>query len=303
MDNDLSIAILGWKSPATTRHSLETYRAAGLYDCCDEFFVYYNQYSAEDKALCDEMGVRSCGTPENTGNWGGQKGILATARNDYILFLENDHPVVVTAEETKRWIGAAVELLKNGKADMVQLRNRQHFGTGYGFGKFFKYHYVRELDQGYLPFAKAGNFPVDFERDTLKRRVMRLFRPCAARHRLNGSLYLEKNPEKVLSRWVRKAGCFYIVDSAILNFSESPFLVSRSFYNQLSAWAEGHPRHRSILGFQNLEYILNCRWWRQRHFKIAVCETGVFGHERKDDSWRPNHAAYSQDVVREGTRR
>ena len=101
VNSDLSIAILGWKSPVTTRHSLETYRAAGLYDCCGEFFIYYNQYSDADRALGEEMGVRTCGGPENLGNWGGQKKILEIAKGDYVLFLENDHPVVTTPEETR----------------------------------------------------------------------------------------------------------------------------------------------------------------------------------------------------------
>lgn len=302
MNPDLSIAILGWKSPVTTRHSLETYRAAGLYDCCGEFFIYYNQYSDADRALGEEMGVRTCGGPENLGNWGGQKKILETAKGDYILFLENDHPVVTTPEETRRWLTSSLELLKSGKADMVQLRHRQKLGEGYGFGKKpFRYYYVRDLDPAYADYVKrASAIPDDYDRDTLSRKIRRFLFPSKAFRRSVSALYLERQPEKVLPEYIRREGDFLIVDSAILNFSESPFMVSRAFYNRLSDWAEGHPRHRTILGHQNLEYILNCRWWRKQHFRIAVCETGVFGHRRKDDSWRPNHAAFSKALVEGG---
>ena len=299
MNEELSVAILGWKSPRTTRHSLETYRAAGLYDYCGEFFIYYNQYSAEDRALGEEMGVRTLGGEENLGNWGGQKKILEAAKGDYILFLENDHPVVTTAEETKYWMTGALELLKSGKADMVQLRHRQKLGDGYNFAPFFKYHYLREFEERFED-ARC-QLPEDYNRDNWKRWVMRHVRPFAAIRRHISACYLEAHPEKVLPRWIRREGDFLIFDSRILNFSESPFMVSRQFYEKISAWAEGHPRHRTILGHQELEYILNGRWWRAQHFRIAMCDRGIFGHQRLDDSWRPNHAAFNEKVVEEGT--
>lgn len=301
MNEDLSVAILGWKSPVTTRHSLETYRAAGLYDCCGEFFIYYNQYSEADKALGEDMGVATCGGPENLGNWGGQKRILEHAKGEYVLFLENDHPVVTTPEETRYWMTEALNLLKSGKADIVQLRHRQRLGDGYHFEKFFKYHYLREFEDRYE--AARAMLPADYDRDTWPRRLRRWFRPFAALRKRISICYLEKHPEKILPKWIRREGDFLIFDSKILNFSESPFMISKSFYEKISSWAEKHPCHRTILGHQELEYILNSRWWRKQHFRIAMCDRGVFGHERRDDSWRPNHAAFSQSVVEEGTKR
>jgi len=295
MNDDLSVAILGWKSLRTTRHSLETYKAAGLFDCCGEFFIYYNQYSEEDRRLGEEMGVRTIGDGENRGNWGGQRKILENAKNDYILFLENDHPVVTSPEETRYWMGAALELLKSGRADMVQLRHRQRPGDGYEFDKFFRYHYVRELEDRLENAERL--LPPNYGRDTLFRFIHRHVRPFAAIRRSISALYLEKHPERVLPRWIRREGDFLIVDSRILNFSESPFMVSRSFYERLSSFAEGHPRHRTILGHQELEYILNCRWWRRQHFRIAMCDRGIFGHQRLDDSWRPNHSAFNAAIL------
>lgn len=298
MNEELSTAILGWKSPVTTRHSLETYRDSGLFDCCGEFFIYYNQFGESDRALADEFGVRAIGGPDNLGNWGGQRKILEHARGDYILFLENDHPVVTTHEEVAHWFSSSLDLLKTGRADIVFLRHRMRFGDGYGFGRFFDYHYVRDLEPGYA--GRSDLLPPDYDHDTPYRRLHRLIRPFAARRRSICALYLERHPEQVLPQYIRREGGFLITDSAILNFSESPFMISRKFYNELSAWAERHPRHRTILGFQNLEYIFNCRWWRRQHFRIATCETGVFGHLRKDDSWRPNHASFNRDVVEAG---
>lgn len=301
MNDDLSIAILGWKSPVTTRHSLETYQAAGLYDCCGEFFVYYNQYSEADKQLCDEMGVRSCGGPENLGNWGGQEKILEQAKGDYVLFLENDHPIVTTREETKRWISAAVDLLRRDRADIVFLRHRQKLGDGYPFDDFFRYHYLNEIDPRVVGIAP--DIPPNAHVDTPLRWLRRHLRPLAAKRREISALYLEKNPERRLPTLIRRENDFLITDSRILNFSESPFMTSKAFYRRITDWARRHPRHRTILGHQELEYIFNCRWWRQQHFRLATCDTGVFGHHRMDDSWRPTHAAFNQTVVDEGQKK
>lgn len=302
MGNGLSIAMLGWKAQATTRRTLETYRNSGLFNAGDEFLIYFNQYSERDKAMADEFGVKSTGTDENLGIWGGMDAIERNTKGDYILFLQDDHPVLVSPEETKHWIDGAVELLKSGKADIVYLRHRQKLGDGYGFDKFFRYHYVRELEPRLT--RKDELLPKDYDRDTFVRKFHRLFRPFAAKKRSISAMYLERHPESVLpnglAHWERD---FLVIDSEIIQFSESPYMISRSFYNELSAWAKLRPSHRTILGFQELEYILNCRWWRKQHFKTATCDTGIFGHHRIDDSWRTNHGAYNEQMRIDGQKR
>lgn len=299
MGNGLSIAMLGWKAQATTRHTLETYRDGGLFDAGDEFFIYFNQFSAPDKALADEFKVRAIGTDENLGMWGGDEAIAENANGDYILFLQDDHPVLVSPEEVKHWIDGGLELLKSGKADIVYLRHRQKLGEGYGFDKFFRYHYVRELETRLM--HKEELLPKDYDRDTFCRKLHRLLRPFAAKKRSISAMYLERHPEKILPRGLAHwEGDFLIVDSEIIQFSESPYMISRKFYNELSAWAKRHHRHRTILGFQEMEYILNCRWWRKQHFKTATCDTGVFGHHRIDGSWRKENGCYDATLVKDG---
>lgn len=48
-----------------------------------------------------------------------------------------------------------------------------------------------------------------------------------------------------------------------------------------------------------MEHALNSRWWRRRHFKIGFCDEGVFTHNRFDDSWRPEHAAFNAAISEE----
>lgn len=299
MGNGLSIAMLGWKAQATTRHTLTTYRDSGLFSAGDEFLIYFNQYSAQDKAMADEFGVRSIGTDENLGMWGGMEAIEKNTIGEYLLFLQDDHPVLVSSNEVKHWIDGGLELLKSGKADIVYLRHRQKLGDGYGFDKFFRYHYVRELETRLTNQDKL--LPKDYNRDTFSRKLHRALRPFAAKKRSISAMYLEHHPEKILpgglAHW---EGDFLIIDSELIQFSESPYMISRKFYNELSAWAKRHPRHRTILGFQEMEYILNCRWWRKQHFKTATCDTGIFGHHRIDGSWRKENAFYNREMVEGG---
>ncbi len=300
MGNGLSIAMLGWKAPVTTRHTLETYRDSGLLNAGDEFLIYFNQYSERDKALADDFGVRSTGTEENLGMWGGMEAIERNTKGDYLLFLQTDHPVLVPAEETKHWIDGSLELLKSGKADIVYLRHRQEAIKGYGCHTYFYYHYVHELE----PRIDATVLPKNYNHDTLYRKLHRFFRPFAARKRLITAMYIEKDPIAILPKgtahWEKD---FLVIDSSMIQFSESPFMISRKLYNELSAWAKQHPRHRTILGFQEMEFILNCRWWRKQHYKIATCDMGIFGHQRLDDSWRAGSGIYNPQICKDGQKK
>ena len=94
----------------------------------------------------------------------------------------------------------------------------------------------------------------------------RLLRPGAARRRLIGAApYLEKHPESVWPKYIKKDGDFFILDSAIQPFCDAPIMMSCKFYRELCAWGKKHPCHRTILGFQELEFVLNCGWWRNHH--------------------------------------
>lgn len=295
MDNGLSMAMLGWKAHETTRNTLRSWKRAEL-DRCGELFVFFNQMTDADRAVVDEFGIASYGTERNLGIWNGMEEEARIAKGDYLLFLDNDHEAIVSPEETRHWIDSSLDLLRSGKADTVILLNRWERLPGWGDSHFFDYHYIRELDpraRGCLPYC-----PSNWDRDTFGRRIHRLCRPFAARRRLNGAApYLEAHPEKVYPRYIAKAGEFYLLDSAIQPFCEAPVMMSRRFFERISAWGRKHPRKRTILGFQELEYVMNRPWWRGQHFKTAICDGGIFSHRRLDDSWRANHASFNREMI------
>lgn len=295
---DLTIGLLSWKAHQTLEKTLASYAEAGLTSLAARSFIFFNSITDEDRAIAAKYGWEALGSERNLGIWGGMDAIAAEAKTKYVLFLQNDCPVVVSSKETHQYIEKSVQLVETGRADMVQLRHRFNRGNGYRPKKLFRFHHIAELDERYLIYDNV-KLPVDAFRDTFFRKMMRFFRPFEARTRLRGLVYLEKKPERIAPDLIVRQDRFLVIDSSLINFSEQPFLVANAFYKKLSAWCGMHKRHRRINGFPVMEHSLNVRWWRLQHFKIAVGEEGVFTHARWDDSWRRNHAAYNAKIVTE----
>jgi len=292
----LSIGLLSWRAHKTLRKTLDSYRQAKLADCADEFKVFFNEISEADRALATEFGFESIGSAENLRIWGGNDAMAETLKGDVVLMLQNDCPIVVSPEETAKWIRGAYELINEGKADMVRLRHRFNQGEGISFRKFYGYWPVRELD----PRAESyfdPEVPPDHADDIWTRRLRRLMRPGAARRRSIAAIHLEAHPDAVYPQWISRSGDFYIVDSAIAQFTEQPFMIRKELYQKLSAWGHQHLRRGKLNGCPILEQSLRSPYWYRGHFKVAFCDEGVFTHNRFDDSFRSDNAAYNPLAV------
>lgn len=298
MNKGLSIGVLSWKAHQTLRKTLESYRRADLAGCADEFRVFFNEISDADRALAEEFNVVADGSERNLGIWGGMDACAKALEGDMILLLQNDCPAVASPEETAQTLRAGVELIRSGKADMIRLRHRFNQGEGISYRRFFDYHFVRELDSRALAYGDVG-VPSNPSADTLTRKLNRLLRPFSARKRLVSAIHLECHPERVWPEFVTRAGEFLIVDSALAQFSEQPLLISKKLYLGLSDWCRAHPRRRMVNGAPVMEHALRAPYWLKGHFKVGFCETGLFTHNRYDDSWRPNHASFNAEISRE----
>ena len=295
----LSIGILSWKAHQTLRKTLESYQAAGLVDCAQEAKIFFNEITDADRAIAAEFGFEAIGSETNLGIWGGMDACAKALKNEVILLLQNDCPAVATPAETAAYLKEGEALIRSGKADLIRLRHRFNQGEGISNRRFFDYYAVRELDERALAYGDVG-VPADATNDTLKRRLMRTIRPFAARKRAISAVHLEKHPEQVLPRFISREGNFYLVDSALAQFSEQPLLISKKFYLELSDWCRAHPRHRKINGAPVMEHALRSPYWFKGHFKVGFCDSGVFTHNRYDDSWRPNHASFNAAITEGG---
>ena len=95
---------------------------------------------------------------------------------------------------------------------------------------------------------------------------------------------------------ISRDGDFLIVDSQVINFTDQPFMIRKELLLELCGYASTHRKKRTLNGFQVLELNLNCRWWRKHHFRVAVGE-GCFTHNRFDDSFRSDHAAFNAAIA------
>ena len=139
-----SIGLLSWKAHQTLRKTLESYARAGLAKNADEFKIFFNEISEEDRTLAAEFGVECVGDDRNLGIWKGMDACAKALSGDVILLLQNDCPVVASPEETARYMRDGVELIRSGKADMIRLRHRFNQGDGISFRRFYGYWPVHE---------------------------------------------------------------------------------------------------------------------------------------------------------------
>jgi hypothetical protein len=265
-----SIGILSWKAHETLVKTLRSYEKAGIATIFDEAVIHFNSRSPEDEAIAGEFGWRAAGDERNLGLLAGTEQLARELSGDIVLMLQNDCPVCVEGETAKAYLRDAAALIESGKADIVRCRHRWNPGQGFSDRK------------NYLKCYRLGG----------TKTLYGLLRPFKAQRMIGRSPYIEPEPEKIFPRYISREGEFLTVDSQVINFTDQPFMIRRDLLLELCAYAESHPSKRTLNGFQVLELNLNCKWWRNRHFRVAIGD-GCFTHNRFDDSFRRDHAAFN----------
>ena len=259
----VALAMLSWKSRRTLRKTLLSMQKANLLPLFADAAVYFQEMDEHDKKLAAEFGMRAEGNGKNTGILQGMKAAATMARCDYVLYVENDCRVAddITPETAQARISEALNHLLRGRVDYCRMEKRAD-------------------DNG---FKHLRYFPSDGSADTAARKLRRLLRPAKARRMSGGAVFVSDAPEDIFPRVIsRLGGKFWSVDSSAMNWSNRPVLYPRDwFLNEVVSYAESHPRTRTVNGFPDMEKELNCKWWREKSFRIGVCE-GIFTHDRLD---------------------
>lgn len=286
----LGIGILSWRAHDTLQASLRSYAGHGLLDLFDKRLIYFSDISETDKAIAEAFGWAYAGG-KNAGIAGGMEALARALDTDYVLLLQNDNPVVVGLDFAEKHLQEAIALLESGKADLVRMRHRWQVGESFACArKYLRYFPAVQPDPHFLP-SEHGLAPQAFP-DTLSKRVRRLLRPVKAARLHGRSIFVEAFPEKLYPEHIQRSGDFLIVDSSILHFTDQCLLVRRTFFlDVLMDYTNKHPSSRRPNGFQAPEICINGPWWRKKHYKIAQGE-GLFTHDRKDGSFRPEHHAF-----------
>lgn len=277
----VGVAILGFKALETTRNTLENHLAHGLYGLFDDAVICYQSVRDEDRALAEGLGVRAVCRSDNLGIQGGFRWIWETLKTDYMIVLENDFPVCVDAASMKAQFVEAMAHLEAGAVDLVRMRNRYNPGAQNRFAGMYSHYWpIRKKD------PRWNNTEVLDESPSWMKAFRRMVRPWKALRWAGRSPYVERYPEELFPRFIRRIGAdFFAVDSWVLPWTNQSTLISHELMGRLLDYADAHPsshctnaEHNKL---QTLEPPLNRWWWRRQHFRIGLPE-GVFTHMRKD---------------------
>lgn len=259
----ITCCIMSWKSPRTLEATLQTYLKENLFDFFDEVIVLFQEFSDEDRLLAEKYGLTYISTDQNIGIYGGMKLLAETARNEFVLLLENDCILVEPRGVIEVELLRALSRVQNDEVDVYRLRHRWQPGE--------KFDTVRKFKKYHQPISVWS-------------KIKAFLRPFKRRRLIGTAPYvLEDISWPRYMRYVRRqVEGDYIVDSAVLPWTNQSVMCRRDWLlGTILPYVENHPSSRPLNGFQDVERALNCRWWRRQNFRIGL-GLGVFSHERLD---------------------
>jgi hypothetical protein len=273
----IGVSILSWRSWSTPEKTLKSYRDAGLFDVVDKVILYYQDLCDRDIEIAETFGLQYTGGP-NCGIAEGMRNGANYLGTDYVLFLENDCPVIVSRDKIKHQLSLAVDFLESGRIDVVRLRSRLFPGEGFSdIINYFRY---------YRPVAVEPDVDISGLAVPAWQRWLRRVVKSHNLYLMKGrGLYVEKYPEQLFPDAIEKTeDSIWIGDSSCMDWTNQSVVCKRVFFTDiLIPYVDAHPSSRLTNGFQDPERPLNCRWWRRQHFKIGQ-GSGLFTHDRLDSS-------------------
>jgi len=117
---NIFIGILSWRSPLTLKNSLSSYQKNGLFECADEILIFFNEISGKDEKIAKRYKLNYIGAAQNIGIGKALKALVTHSQCDYFLFLEEDWVLIENPETTQKRIKTAINLLEEGRADVVR---------------------------------------------------------------------------------------------------------------------------------------------------------------------------------------
>ena len=249
----ISAGVLTYFAPKTLAYTLSTYRDSGFLRHVDDFFVVIQKSDRQEqeRQVCETFKVRHILLPDNGHMASGFKAIYAAARNDVVLFLENDF--IIREGSRSKEAGAETE-------PRHFLQNALHFlQSGYDYVKARSRFHAGEPNYA-LNFHKAGNSIVE-------------------NTHLSESMYWDDHPEQThpskISALPAPYGndTWYSASSKYCNYSNNPFFCTRSFFE-----SEILPH---LFYGENIEDRLT-PIWALRNYK-CVFGSGLFTHNRSYD--------------------
>lgn len=266
----ISAGILSWKAPLTVANTVRQY--GDFPSRLAEFRIFFQECSERDREVAREAGIEFDERSDNIGIQRGIRWVIENLSSEFVIFLENDFNLLVPPDEACRELEKALDWIRSDAVDMVRLRSL--FNPGEPCGDPEKYSSV------FRPVDVDPRFR-NPERLGKGNAFVRFFRPFKSRRVAARGAYVEREPEKVFPDVFRRDATGLITLSRYLNWTNNPVLIRRDLFLWIADYADAHPSHRTVGGYQDFEKPLNCGWWRRQDFRIGLID-GIFTHNRLD---------------------
>ena len=102
----ISVGILSYNSPLTLKNTLMSYKHYGLLEYSDDVFCVLQPSSKinEEMSICDIFGIRYYLQESNDMMLGGMKRVFKEAKNEFVLWTENDFRIHTVKKKVKKII-------------------------------------------------------------------------------------------------------------------------------------------------------------------------------------------------------
>ena len=259
----VGMGILSWRGAASLEHALSTYDKAGLYELFDERAIILPEPDEAVKSAASAHPLNVREFPQNLGIAGGMQAVAESLSTDYILFLENDCPLIEPIDEVKAQLALSLKALEANDCRMVRLRSRTNPG---------------ELFNALPKYKRYWD-------NNISAKLRRTLRPSKARRLCGTAVYDGLNPHERHPNFIKKYSAnSYIVSPRVMPWTNQSILMKRrDFLDVILPYVNAQPLTRAINGFHNVEIELNrSTFWTESNFNI-LCPKGLFTHKRLND--------------------
>lgn len=226
---DLTIGVLAWKSHRNLINVLESYKRNGLFDCCREIVVLFQEISENDLKVIKKYSLEYIGLKENIGIGKGFSILAERAKSQNIILLEHDWKLIEPKPVVFKRLADGISLLNDG-IDVVRYRHRKNPG----FPHFSFSLKGRELDY----YDEWHQITSPHLLDSV--------------HWLDPALEF---PDKIM-----KQKEYFITTSRYGNWTNNPCMFRKKFYLEVTRDFLGE----SIDLEQNIAF-----WWPRQNYKVA----------------------------------
>lgn len=253
----LSLSVLTWKAPKTLENTLAA--LTPIAHLFSERYVICQEGDPDEVRIATGFGFEPVATTENLGIQEGLARCGEVPTAEHIMVVEGDN-MLTQDPDAPLLLAEAVRQMDRHAIAAFQLQER-----------------LTTPSSRFRRYWKAG-LPL---RPTLVGRM----RPGPALARMNEALAFPEIAANGNAHIEKLADRLYCTHSDCLNWSNRPFLTTKSFFlGELVAFARKNPGTKRVNGMPDLEHPVNCpanrHWWRGNRFAMGMIYPGLFHHNR-----------------------